>query len=112
MGNLIHKNSGYIYHMRIKHAVLIIITALYTCTHAQGTWAALRDIAPGLNNGVMLLLTNGAIITTITDDPLAVWDDSCGPAWNKLTPDSTGSYLNGTWAAMASMHNSRIYFST
>ena len=79
---------------------------------AQGTWTALRDTAPGLNNGVMLLLTNGNIITTITDDPLAVWDDSCGPAWNKLVPDSTGSYVNGTWQPMAPMHNSRIYFST
>ena len=95
-----------------KIYLLVIMSALSLTGAAQGTWAALRDTAPGLNNGVMLLLTNGNIITTITDDPLAVWDDSCGPAWNKLIPDSTGSYLNGHWAPMASMQNSRIYFSS
>ncbi len=95
--------------------LLCVILFFFTSTvqiHAQGTWAALRDTAPALNNGVMLLLTDGTIITTVTTDPNAFWDDSCGPAWNKLTPDSTGSYLNGTWSVIAPMINSRIYFSS
>jgi Secretion system C-terminal sorting domain/Kelch motif len=79
---------------------------------AQGAWTALRDTAPELNAGVMLLLTDGSIIMTTTTDPNAVWDDSCGPAWNKLTPDSTGSYVNGKWSLIAPMHNSRLYFSS
>ena len=96
----------------IHYLITCLLIAISFELHAQGTWIALRDTAPGLNNGVMLLLTDGSVITTITDDPNAVWDDSCGPAWNKLIPDSTGSYVNGKWEPMASMHNSRIYFST
>ena len=60
----------------------------------------------------MLLLPNGNIITTVVDDPNAFWDDNCSALWNKLVPDSTGSYVNGTWVPMAPMANSRIYFSS
>lgn len=81
-------------------------------TFAQGTWTAVTDTAPGLNNGVMLLLTDGSVITITVNDPNAVWDDSANATWNKLTPDSTGSYVNGKWSVIAPMAHSRIYFSS
>ena len=93
-----------------RSMAVLLITAGHA--HTQGTWTALRDTAPQLNAGVMLLLTDGTIITTTTTDPNAVWDDSCGPGWNKLTPDSTGSYVNGKWSVIAPMHSSRVYFSS
>ena len=58
-------------------------------THAQGFWTALHDTAPNLNNGVMVLLTDGSIITITVDDPNAAWDDASSAVWNRLTPDST-----------------------
>src|SRR5262249_54463798 len=30
--------------------------------------------------------------------------------WYQLTPDATGSYLNGTWSTLASMSTQRLYF--
>ena len=32
--------------------------------------------------------------------------------WKKLTPDSTGSYLNGTWSDLAPMHWTRRYYAS
>ena len=32
--------------------------------------------------------------------------------WNKLTPDATGSYVNGTWSTIASMSTPRQYYAT
>ena len=35
-----------------------------------------------------------------------------GKNWYKLTPDSSGSYVNGTWSTMASMSLERLYDAT
>src|SRR5450759_4524132 len=35
-----------------------------------------------------------------------------GNAWYRLTPDSHGSYVNGTWTTTAAMHDTRLYFSS
>lgn len=40
-----------------------------------------------------LLLTDGTVIAQV----------SCTANWYKFTPDNTGSYINGTWAAIASL---------
>jgi hypothetical protein len=37
---------------------------------------------------------------------------SQGTAWYKLKPDSNGSYINGTWTALASMNDSRLYYAS
>ncbi len=38
----------------------------------------------------------------MTDGTVLIHEDNTG-AWEKLTPSSTGSYVNGTWSAVASM---------
>ena len=40
-----------------------------------------------------LLLTDGTVIA----------HDACAPDWWRLTPDSAGSYVNGTWSQIASL---------
>lgn len=35
-----------------------------------------------------------------------------GNAWYKLTPDSNGSYVNGTWSTPQAMHDTRLYCGT
>src|ERR1700722_9584394 len=42
--------------------------------------------------GTSLLLTDGTVLV----------QDAGGTDWWKLTPDATGSYLNGTWTQLAS----------
>ena len=75
--------------------------------NAQGSWTALTHNAPHGNAGVMLLLTDGSVIAVT--DSLA---PGAGNYWDKLTPDNTGSYVNGTWTTIAPMHYSRYAFST
>ena len=36
--------------------------------------------------------------------------DTDTPVWYQVTPDATGSYVNGTWTQLASMNVSRLFF--
>ena len=65
-----------------------------------GTWTQLTNSPPGGPN-VMLLLTDGSVMVQA----------AIGTGWYQLQPDSQGSYLNGSWSALPSMHNTRQYFS-
>jgi hypothetical protein len=67
----------------------------YTYTAAGpgvGTWTALTN-QPGVAVNNPLLLTDGTVIVqqALTNN------------WKKLTPNSSGSYVNGTWSNIASM---------
>jgi hypothetical protein len=63
-----------------------------------GTWQGLANNAP-IGVQAMLLLSNGVVLAT---------DGST--SWAELTPNSSGSYVNGTWASVASSHVGRTYF--
>ena len=65
-----------------------------------GTWTE-QTHSSGAQPNTMLLLTDGSVIAT----------DSHG-GWYKLTPDSTGGYINGTWSKVASSAYSRLYFAS
>lgn len=67
---------------------------------AGGTWTALAH-QPSFNACEPFLLTDGSILVCAYYTDRSVW---------KLTPDSTGSYINGTWTQMAPMHDYRLYF--
>src|SRR4051794_11939434 len=60
--------------------------------NAQLTWTRLTNTSP-IGAGTSLLLTDGTVLV----------HQSCGSAWYRLTPDSSGSYINGTWSAAASL---------
>jgi hypothetical protein len=65
-----------------------------------GTWTPLANGAPtGVNT--MLLLSDGTVMAA-----------DGGTGWYKLTPDSLGSYTNGTWTTLAPMNFSRLYYSS
>ena len=73
---------------------------------AEGTWTALSNLAPG---GVetMLLLPDGTVMAAATGGP-----NGSGTNWFRLTPDSTGHYVNGTWTTRAHMNYFRLYYSS
>ena len=95
---------------RLFLPTILLSLALFPCitAHSQGLWTPLTNPAPDPNSGVMLLLTDGSVI--VKTGPLDFF--SYGYIWNKLTPDSTGSYINGTWSNIAPMAQDRIYFSS
>jgi hypothetical protein len=59
-------------------------------------WVPLAH-APHFDPGTMLLLSNGTVL--VHAEPPAGGTS----AWYKLTPDSRGSYVDGTWSQVASM---------
>jgi len=86
-----HKKRG----SRLKSLGKLAITSamLFALLGAAGaqTWTPLVN-QPGANLGVMLQLRDGRIL---------VHEEQGGNsrAWHILTPDSTGSYINGTWSS-------------
>lgn len=70
-----------------------------------GTWTPLTN-APPEGIGHMLLLTDGTVMGW------GYFSDTSSYDWYRLTPDVHGSYVNGTWNNLASMHDSRDFFAT
>lgn len=75
-------------------AVSLLLLAISIGTATAQTWQGLKNKAP-FNAGAMLLLTDGRVM---------VHSEQASPQnWWTLTPDNTGSYVNGTWTQIASM---------
>jgi len=70
-----------------------------------GTWTKLAHNAPAGVNG-MLLLSDGTVMAARNNG------GTIGKDWYRLTPDSSGSYVNGTWSTLAPMHDTRLYYAT
>lgn len=66
-----------------------------------GTWKKLAS-SPNFSTSTMLLLTDGSVMC----------QQSGGVNWSKLTPDSQGNYVNGTWTPLAPMINTRLYYAS
>jgi hypothetical protein len=67
------------------------LLAFATLTRAQ-TWTPLAH-QPSFSPNTALLLTDGTVMVQATESG----------NWWRLTPDNTGSYVNGTWSQLASM---------
>jgi hypothetical protein len=69
------------------------------------TLSLLAHLAPSSNGtGTMMLLSDGTVMVQGGGSGAAV------KTWFKLTPDSSGSYVDGTWTQMPSMHLERLYY--
>ena len=67
----------------------------------SGTWEPLAN-PPSFDASTMLLLTDGTIMCQAFGSV----------AWWKLTPDWSGSYVQGTWSSLAPMHHTRLYYAS
>ncbi|XZF13143.1 T9SS type A sorting domain-containing protein [Chitinophagaceae bacterium MMS25-I14] len=99
------------YQRKIKNSLLLLAFALGLGSEkgiAQvGTWTQVAAPCNDTCAGVMLLLSDGSVIAKSKSGI-----DHIGNSWQKLTPDIHGSYINGTWSSIASMMDSRLYFSS
>jgi hypothetical protein len=75
---------------KISLAVVLLL-ALSGMALAQ-TITRLKNQPPG-GAGIGFLLTDGTVM----------YQGNSESAWYKLTPDNTGSYVNGTWSKLASL---------
>jgi hypothetical protein len=59
-------------------------------------------------------MTGGAGPGLLMGDGTVLVHDACGTDWWRLTPDNTGSYVNGTWKEIAQMQSGYmpLYFSS
>jgi hypothetical protein len=74
---------------------------------AFSQWTALTNLAPGASGGGMLLLSDGTVLIKSQTGGAGY-----GNQYYKLTPDINGSYVNGTWTAIAPMIDTRLYYSS
>lgn len=93
--------------MRLRNILGIVVVCVLGLSLASAqSWTPLSN-APGVNVGVMVQLRDGRIL---------VHEEQSGNSqnWHILTPDSTGSYVNGTWSSGGSMPStySPWYFSS
>ena len=88
--------------MKIR-SLFLTVSLLLTPLLAQpaGTWSQLVNFAPSTIT-TMLLLTDGTVMA----------QGNGNKNWYKLTPTASGSYINGTWSTLASMRDSRLYYSS
>jgi hypothetical protein len=70
---------------------------------STGTWAKLTN-QPSFQTDTALLLTDGTVMV----------HQYSSQNWWRLTPDNTGSYLNGTWSQLGSMASNYgpLYFAS
>lgn len=71
-----------------------------------GTWSEVSTLAPHTPQGGLQLLTDGTVLCHNNVG------GKYGEGWDRLTPNSSGSYANGTWTTIASMNYDRLFFQT
>jgi hypothetical protein len=74
-------------------------------------WTPLKNPPPFNTPGTMLLQSDGTVLVHDEPDNNKI---AATNAWYKLTPDSKGSYIHGTWSKIASMPNNYapLYFAS
>ncbi len=86
---------------RRRHSRSLRLEPLEPRQMLTGTWTALTALAPNTDHaGTMELLSDGTAMV------------KQGNNWIKLTPDATGSYVNGSWSQLAGENANRLYNAT
>ncbi len=71
-----------------------------------GTWTALTNLVPDPNGAQsMILLSDGTVM-------IHGGADSTSTSWYKLTPNASGSYINGTFSTLASSTIDPLFFTS
>ncbi|HMF02982.1 MAG TPA: hypothetical protein VKK06_24045, partial [Terriglobia bacterium] len=78
----------------------VVALLAWSVSGQAATWNRLTFLSPD-SAGTMILLTDGTVM---------VQGHNPGNNWMRLTPNSTGSYINGAWSNLASMSIPRLYY--
>jgi hypothetical protein len=79
--------------MRVSFRVSVITSlALATTLLSAQSWQNVSASLPkSVSPSAPILLSDGSVLV----------HNSCGPDWYKLTPNSAGSYVNGSWSTIS-----------
>lgn len=82
-----------------------LLLCLLAAIASGQSWTPVAAAYPGSGAGASFLLTDGTVMVH--------QEQSTTDAWYKLTPDINGSYVNGTWTALAPIpFYSPLFFGT
>ena len=87
-------------------AAFILTAVLSNDLCGQGTWSPVTGINAA--GGTAMTLSDGSIMVKTA----AGGGDGIGNIWDRITPNASGSYINGTWSSLPSMASTRLYIST
>jgi hypothetical protein len=82
-------------------SIFSLLLVASTVRSDAASWTKLTNLAPS-SISLMVQLTDGTVLVQSFN----------GQTWMKLTPDSTGNYLNGTWTTLAPGPIPRLYFAS
>src|SRR3954468_7410340 len=80
-----------------------VLENLESRTMLTGTWTPVTNLAPIDTIGSMTVLADGSVFVGKVGQN--------GRTSQKLIPDATGSYVNGTWSPLAPMNSGHAYAS-
>jgi hypothetical protein len=82
--------------------LFMLFTLATTLVSAQSWQNVTAPLPKRVSPSAPILLSDGSVLV----------HNACGPDWYKLTPDATGSYVNGTWSAISLLPSgySPLYF--
>ncbi len=89
----------------LRMAGVLMLLCTVSLAAGAATWSKVANLPPnGAEAGTMLLLTDGTIMI----------QDGGSAGWLRLTPDASGSYINGTWTSnpIHPMTTNRLYFAS
>lgn len=96
-------SSGVTYTYRIKGILSGVSSTTKTVSStvaAPSIWTRLTN-SPPATTGTLLLLSDGRVMAQRA---------GVSKIWYMLTPNSSGSYINGTWSTLSSMSLERLYY--
>src|SRR5262245_58261875 len=70
------------------------------------SWTPLKNLSSFGGVSTMLLLSDGTVMAQVNDSGFG------SNSWAELTPDATGSYVNGTWSSLPSMSTVRRFYAS
>ena len=88
--------------------ILLMLMTLFGI-QSRAQWTNIATLAPNNNYGSIMLLSDGRAFCK-SDGGATNGGQNCGNIWNILTPDVSGSYVNGTWSSAAPMISERYSY--
>ncbi len=86
--------------------------SVFKAAPTAGSWTALTHFPAFGCNGGMILLSDGTVLAKSYGGTALTGDQGNGTIYTRLTPDASGSYVNGTWSTISPMQYDRLYYSS